>query len=141
LNVKFLWSDKAMRELRHWSAVFALVIVSLMAATPADAKNEFAPFEGPNAERVGEGGTKLTKNGIDYWTTGTPARKYRVLGILTDQRYASWGPRILDSKSVAKEIKDAGGNAAIVMEGTDVEEFGMGFTRKTSRLMVIVYLG
>lgn len=121
------------------ACVLALA-ASLLVATPALARNEFAPFEGPNAERVGEGGTKQTKNGIDYWTSGTPPRRYRILGILTDQRYLGWGPRILDSKSVAKEIREAGGNAAIVIAGTGTEEFGMGFTRLTSQLTVIVYI-
>ncbi|MCZ8018641.1 hypothetical protein [Novosphingobium sp.] len=42
----------------------------------AGAKIEFSEYSGPELIERGEGGTKITKNGIDYWTSGKPPRRY-----------------------------------------------------------------
>lgn len=133
---------------------FAAVLLTLSA--PAIGRTTFALYDGPDAERVGQGGTRITKNGIDWWTTGSPAKRYRVIGIITDQRSNKpFRGQAIGSKSIAKQVLEASGDA-IVIVGQDERATGMsgagGFsggngwlagktiTRTTSQLLVIKYL-
>lgn len=140
------------------------VLIGLFAAmlvpTAALAKQDYATYEGADAIRTGAGGSRISKNDIDYWTTGTPPRRYQILGILTDARKN----RLLDgnvigSKSVAKIVKSAGGDAVIVA-GSETRDWGtigtadgdisgstfsgsfnsISITRTTTQLLVIKYL-
>lgn len=138
------------------SGLFAALLIS----SPALAKQEYATYEGADAIRTGVGGSRISKNGIDYWTTGTPPRRYQILGILTDARKN----RLLDgnvigSKSVAKIVNAAGGNAVIVA-GSETKDWGaigttngfvsgstysgnfnsISITRTTTQLLVVKYL-
>lgn len=94
-------------------------VLAVMTASPAIAGLQFAPYEGPAAVKVGEGGTKITVAGVDFWTTGAPPRRYRVLGILTDTRYEAWGKKAVGSKGVAARIRELGGDAAVVLGRQD----------------------
>lgn len=49
----------------------AILSLTLAVSTPAvaGAQIDFAIYEGPPQVVTGEGGTKVTKHGIDYWTT------------------------------------------------------------------------
>jgi hypothetical protein len=141
--------------MKYWGGI-ALALV----AAPVAAKQDYASYEGKDAIQEGHGGTKVAKNGIDFWTSGSPPRRFQVLGILTDARK----DRLLDgnvigSKSVAKKTLEAGGNAVIVA-GSDTAAAGFvqfnnayangnGFSgnstgrmvnRTTTRLIVIKYL-
>jgi hypothetical protein len=110
--------------------------------------------------RLARGGTKLTKNGIDYWTTGSPPRRFQVLGIITDARKDRlFDGDVLGSASVAKLARDAGGDA-VIMGSQDARNvgtvtsfnanaygnsaWGTGFrrriTRTTTQIVVIKYL-
>lgn len=81
----------------------------------AHVRQQFAAYDGPQNIIRGDGGTKVVHDGVELWTTGTPPRTYRVIGILTDtrrdQRFsaASFGP------DVAAEIRKVGGTAAILI--------------------------
>src|SRR5262245_9038993 len=92
-----------------------VAVAAMTLAAPAMAGLKFAAYEGPSAVRHGEGGTRVTKNGIDYWTTGTPPRLYQIIGILTDRRYDDWDPSLVGSPGVAKETKRLGGHAVIIL--------------------------
>jgi hypothetical protein len=94
-----------------------LVATAVLAfASPLSARVTFAQYDGPNAERVGGGGTRITKNGVDWWTAGSPSRRYRVLGVITDTRSNKpFRGQALGSKSIAKQVKNAGGDAVILM--------------------------
>lgn len=87
----------------------------------AHVQQQFAKYEGPDKTFTGTGGTKVTNEGIDFWTTGSPPRNYKVLGILTDQRRdqrfaaSSFGP------DVAAEVKRAGGDAVVILD--EAKEF------------------
>ena len=103
----------------------ALAVLALSTGTAAFAREHFQVYEGPDAVRTGTGGARETKNGIDYWTTGTPPRQYKVIGLLIDKR----GSGILSgdpvgSKSVAYTVKAQGGDAVII---GDEEEKTIGF--------------
>ena len=128
---------------------FVLALFAIfLAATPALAGMKFAAYEGLDAIQEGRGGTKVTKDGVDFWTTGAPPRKYQVLGVLTDQR----GTGILraeafGSADVAKKITALGGNAAVLAdEETNVigavvnGGIATSVRRATTQILVLKYL-
>jgi len=73
----------AKASIRQAAFVLALSIPSICLA---QAKIDFAAYEGPPQIIQGTGGTKITKNGIDYWTTGTPSRRYLGSGLIRATR-------------------------------------------------------
>ena len=129
-------------------------------AAPALARIEYASYEGRNAVLEGEGGTKIVKDGVDFWTSGSPPRRFKVIGVLTDTRKDKLlSGKAMGSSAIAKKVKEVGGGAAIlanqdkayagttsvlnafggngygsaVMSGRDVHEI-------TSKFIVIQYL-
>jgi hypothetical protein len=64
-------------------------------------------------DRMGNGGTRVTVEGVDIWENGEPPRKYKIVGIIEDQRpgHPAWN----DSRNtaVAQKTKEHGGDAAI----------------------------
>lgn len=124
----------------------ALVAVALPTATSA--KQTYAAYEGTDSIRTGTGGTKITKNGIDYWTSGTPPRRYQVLGLLIDARKDRvTDGNVLGSKSVAEKTIAAGGDAVLI-GSADARMNGVAgngnvaniITRTTTQLLVVKYL-
>jgi hypothetical protein len=101
--------------LRIFAAV-GLLVLQFSLVSPVSAGAYFQPYEGRNSVRTGDGGTRITKHGIDYWTTGTPPKRYQILGVILDKRR---GNRIsgtpLGSPAIAKVALAAGGNAVIFM--------------------------
>lgn len=138
--------------------LFTPVISLLLGASPAlaQAKIDFAEYSGTPIIETGEGGTKITKNGIDYWTSGKPPRSYQVIGRITDRRSEEWdGGHAVGSPAVAKKVKQAGGSAVIMLEQNDVGAgssgvgtvagglgsfFSMGGTKTTTTFVVVKYL-
>jgi len=57
-----------------------LATAALLSATTATARQKFAAYDGPNNVHAGTRGTNVTRNGVDFWTTGTPRGKYQVFG-------------------------------------------------------------
>ncbi len=120
----------------------------------AQAKIDFATYEGPPRIMQGEGGTKITKNGIDYWTTGTPPRKYQVIGFVQDRRDEFMdGGHAIGSPSITAKVKHAGGDAVIIESQDEVGKtggagsaspffgfFAMGGSKTVTRMLVIKYL-
>lgn len=143
-------------------AVTATVAIAL--ASPAAAGAKFAVYEGKDAVQEGRGGARLTWDGIDFWTTGDPPRRYEVLGVLTDTR----GGGILSgdaigAPSIIKKVKALGGSGVIVLDRSSrqtgtiynnrangtygdgrVNAFGTGIavpiTRNTTQMLVVRYL-
>jgi hypothetical protein len=88
--------------------------LAVLAALPASAKVTFYQYDGPEIVKQGEGGTKVVKHGIEYWAQGRPSKPHKLLGTIVDSRDASDGSAI-GSKSVAKKVKEVGGDAVVVM--------------------------
>lgn len=95
-----------------------LAIAAMIAlASPALAGVEYATYEGPDAVQTGRGGSKVTKNGVDFWTVGTPPRRFQVLGVLTDSRTDQLlQGNAIGSKGLAKRVLAVGGHALIVAD-------------------------
>lgn len=101
-----------------------IVLALTLGASPALAKQTFAPYEGRDAVQVGQGGTRIQKHGVDFWTTGTPPRRFRVVGVFTDRRSDKpLSGDAVGSSSVAKKVLEAGGDAVIV-QGSEVRVAG-----------------
>lgn len=128
-------------------AILIVVLASAL-ALPAVAGTTYAAYEGGDAITEGRGGTKVTTDGIDFWTSGAPPHRYQVLGILTDTR----GTGLLSGAAVgnsglAKKVRELGGSAAVVM-GRDTQVHGAMVIggnvalarRATTQLMVVKYL-
>lgn len=99
------------------------VLIACAYSGQVQAKSHFAAYEGKDAVQEGRGGTRVTKNGIDYWTTGAPPRRYQIIGIITDKRCL--GSKLCGSAegspAVAEAAKAVGGDAVIMMnEQNDV---------------------
>lgn len=127
--------------------ITAALVVALTAPTPAWAGSRFAAYEGRGALAEGQGGTKVTTDGVDFWTTGSPPRKYQILGVLTDQRGSGLFSGSPTGSGVAKKITSLGGSAAILL-GSESEVSGAMVTngvvgvarRNTTQLLVVKYL-
>jgi len=97
-----------------------LIALALAAAPPAFAKQKFLAFEGDEQIARGTGGTRVTKDGVDFWTTGTPARRYKVIGVINDKRGDGWFSReVAGSPAIAKLVKKNGGDAVIMGEARE----------------------
>jgi len=102
---------------RDWKfRIFVILFLATLAA-PASAGKRFMAYEGRDAIQDGVGGTKVTTDGIDFWTTGTPPHRFQVIGIIDDKRGGGWmAGKAIGAHSIAKMIRDAGGNAALVLD-------------------------
>jgi hypothetical protein len=68
---------------------------------------DFLAYQGNNSIVRGQGGTMKTVNGIDLWMTGTPPRRFQVLGSLTDERHKTgiWG--MISMGNLERDISQA----------------------------------
>lgn len=97
------------------SILSALAILSVMASAPAMARGRFIAYDGDNARHTGTGGTSLAREGVEFWTDGTPARRFEILGTLTDERSSSvTTPDPVGSASLARQARSLGGDGLIV---------------------------
>lgn len=111
-----------------------LCVAILITSSSASARARFVAYEGKDAVSEGRGGTKVAAHGIDFWTTGDPPRKFQVLGIITDKRATGFiAGDAVGSASIAAKVKDAGGDAVIIMDrARDLKGFAHGGQATTS---------
>lgn len=82
------------------------------------ASTEYQAYEGRNTVFQGEGGTKRTVEGIDFWENGEPPRKFKVLGIVDDTRGAGLIPMAMRDKAIAEKAKKQGADAVILISSS-----------------------
>jgi hypothetical protein len=135
----------------------ALLILSSCTST------DFQAWEGRNPVIEGHGGTKKVVDGVDVWTNGDPPRRFRILGIIDDERPGGIIPMAELKHAIAKKAREHGGNAVIMISsssqlqgyytagaintqiyGNTATSFGSAtsvpITRRASKYMVIKYL-
>ena len=130
-----------------------IALASIGVSTAAMAGVQFSIYDGPNAVQTGTGGAKIVKNGVDFWTEGTPPRRYQVLGFLTDtRRDGALSRNAIGSSGLAKRVRAAGGDALIVanqsseaagvvaMVNLDGPSWGRTVHKVTTRFLVVRYL-
>jgi hypothetical protein len=70
---------------------------------------------------AGRGGTKSVLDGMDIWSDGDPPRRYRVLGLIEDQRPSEAKPVSQLGADVVSKARAVGGQALIQLSfRTDV---------------------
>lgn len=96
--------------------LFILAFVSII--TGCMSTTSFQKWSGPN-EFCGNGGSYVTEDGIDIYTTGDPNKKFLILGIVNHSILAGGEAIALFGDSwvysaLAKEAKKQGGDAVIM---------------------------
>lgn len=82
-------------------------------------KTQYAQYRGPD-EFQGTGGTVRQVDGIDVWESGTPDRKCKILGLITQTHYDNHSILSLiagasKDSAIIKEAKARGGDAIILI--------------------------
>ena len=93
----------------------AAAIIMLVATPAASARGRFIAYEGNNALHTGAGGTSIARDGVEFWTNGTPARRFQILGTLqdtSDSTVTNAAP--VGSASLARQARALGGDGLIL---------------------------
>lgn len=90
-----------------------LTIILTASLITGCATTEYKGFEGRNNIIEGKGGTKIVVDGMDIWDNGDPPRKFKVLGIVDDERPGGLIPMSQLRGDVVKKAREVGGDAII----------------------------
>ncbi len=77
------------------------------------ATTEYKAFEGKANVFEGKGGTKVVIDGMEIWDNGEPPRKFKVLGIIDDERPGGIIPMSRLRSDMVKHAREVGGDAII----------------------------
>lgn len=77
------------------------------------ATTEYKAFEGKVSVYEGKGGTKAVIDGMEVWDNGEPPRKFKVIGIIDDERPGGIIPMSQLRSDIVKKAREAGGDAVI----------------------------
>jgi hypothetical protein len=91
---------------------YLILLLALTALISGCATNYYS-YSGSGV-LIGQGGASTMVSGIELWITGTPPRKYRVIGYIEDSRPG--GPLAMVSRNsqVAAKARSQGGDAVIL---------------------------
>jgi hypothetical protein len=140
--------------------VFALAIALLCVSCTS---TDFQSWEGRNSVVEGHGGTRKLVDGMDVWTHGDPPRRFKVLGIIEDERPGGIIPMAQLKHDIVQKARANGGTAVIFVSsasqlagyyaagsaraygyGNSATAFGSSttvpITRRSSTYVVIRYL-
>lgn len=132
-----------------------MILLAGVLAIAACAQTNYQVYEGRGAQIVeGQGGTKQVIDGYEIWDNGNPPKRYQVLGVTTIEDFDNvFGNQRMRS-AIAQQIKQAGGDAAIVLDGYSQGQSmgvafnnrggvatGQSFGRKQIRYQIVKYLG
>jgi hypothetical protein len=77
------------------------------------ATTEYKSYEAKDNIFEGKGGTKVVVEGVDFWDNGDPPRKFKVLGIIDDQRPGGIIPMSQLRTDMVRKAREVGGDAVI----------------------------
>lgn len=90
------------------------LLLWIVFALAACATTTFKTFETRGDSVVeGRGGTKTMHDGMEIWDYGDPPRKFRVLGIIEDERPGGIIPMGQLRSDMVKKAREVGGHALI----------------------------
>ncbi len=141
---------------------FALLLVAPLLCVSCTS-TDFQSWEGRNSVVEGHGGTRKVVDGMDVWTHGDPPRRFKVLGIIEDERPGGLIPMAQLKHDIVQKARENGGNAVIFVSsasqlagyytassasaygyGNSATAFGSSttvpITRRSSTYVVIKYL-
>lgn len=91
-----------------------LLGIALLILLNGCASTIYKPFESRGDGIVeGNGGTKTVQDGMEIWDYGDPPRKFKVLGIIEDERPGAPLPMSMLHGDVVKKARESGGQALI----------------------------
>jgi len=93
----------------------AIAVVMVLAASllAGCATTEYKAYEGKGNVIDGKGGTKVVVDSMEIWDNGEPPRKFKILGIIDDQRPGGLIPMAQLRGDMVKKAREAGGDAII----------------------------
>jgi len=106
---------------------FLLASTLAVSAAPSFAQ-EFTAYEGKKAVAEGDGGAKKTVEGIDFWSDGSPPRKFKLIGYITDTRNKSGLFGMISMSNLEgsiAEVAKTNGADAVVLLSSEAETLGM----------------
>lgn len=113
-----------------------LLTALVLIATPVFAGAQPLSDVNPHIIYTGTGGTPLSKDGVDFWSVGQSPPRYRVLGTITDRRGdGRFSGNAIGSGSVAKKIRNLGGDGVLVM--SQAPDYG---GQLATTMMVVKYV-
>lgn len=93
--------------------LICLITVLAIAVTLGCATTEYKTFEAKNNLFEGKGGTKVIVDGMEFWDNGDPPRRFKVIGIIDDQRPGAIIPMSQLRSDIVKKAQEAGGDAVV----------------------------
>lgn len=124
-------------KLRQTSLVATLTLLLASCAS-----TNFKEWRG-HAVVEGIGGTVRVVDGIDFWETGQPDRKFRIIGTIDDSRGNGILGRLGEDSAIAKVAKAHGGDGVLLV-GSDLLFTGMhegnALYQRHTKLVVVKYL-
>src|SRR5437773_10072368 len=118
-----------MKKSRTIVSITAIAMAFVVTLTTSVTAQEFLPYEGKNAVREGEGGTKKVVDGIDFWADGAPPRPFKLLGYISDRRHKTGLLGMVRmsgrERGVADVAKKNGGDD-VVLVASEAETAGRG---------------
>lgn len=91
-----------------------LILVASMLCIAGCATTTYKTFEARgNGVLEGKGGTKAIQDGMDIWDYGDPPRRFRVIGIIEDERPGGVIPMGQLRSDMVKKAREVGGHALI----------------------------
>jgi len=97
----------------HLAPLLAAVLILAGCST-----TDFQSWEGRNSVIEGRGGTKKVVDGMDVWTNGDPPRRFRVLGVIDDDRLGGIIPMTRPQHDIVKKAREQGGDAVILLSSS-----------------------
>jgi hypothetical protein len=92
---------------------------SLFSTGLAQARVHYTAYHGADAVHTGEGGTRVARDGMDIWTSGTPDRRFEILGIMTDRRDRIADGRAIGSPRLVRRAHALRGDALILVDQSE----------------------
>lgn len=77
------------------------------------ASTQFKAYEGRGHVIEGRGGTRVVVDGMDLWENGEPPRKFKLLGVIEDERPGGIIPMGQLPGDMVKKAREVGGQALI----------------------------
>jgi len=98
----------------------AMVAAALLAGPAAWAGTGFLIYDGWDSVQQGQGGEKKVVGGVDFWMTGSPPRRFKILGSIDGARRRGGLVGMVSFSSlddgVAKQTLAVGGDAVILTD-------------------------
>jgi hypothetical protein len=102
-----------MHTCRMLKLVLSCVLASVAITFSGCVSTEALPYQGGGVF-VGQEGAAKNVNGIDFWLTGSPPRKFQIVGYIQDSRPNRGIPLLTMYPDLAKAAKSLGGDGVLI---------------------------